>query len=74
VNAVRYKLLRVLEDEGDLAARALAERVGASPKAVGMVLMRARLDGLVRHRRRTGMHGLSERGRARLAWLRGETR
>jgi DNA-binding transcriptional ArsR family regulator len=71
VNETRYRVLTTLEMQGKATARALAELLGARHEAVGMLLKRAREDGLVAYRRRSGRHCLSQRGHERLAWIRG---
>jgi DNA-binding MarR family transcriptional regulator len=71
MNDVRYKVLTTLEMQGNATARELAELLGARHEAVGMLLKRAREDGLLNYNRRSGRHRLSDRGRKRLAWLRG---
>jgi DNA-binding transcriptional ArsR family regulator len=71
MNDTRFKILSALEARGLATARELAELVGSRPPAMGMLLMRARRDGLVSYRRRSGRHRLSDRGRERLAWIRG---
>ena len=67
----RFKVLTLLEIREKATARELAELVGARREAVGMLLVRSRRDGLVQYNCRSGRHRLSDRGRARLAWLRG---
>jgi transcription initiation factor IIE alpha subunit len=71
MNDTRFTVLSVLETQGKVTARELADLLGARREAVGMLLMRARKDGLVAYRPRSGRHRLSDRGRERLAWLRG---
>jgi transcription initiation factor IIE alpha subunit len=71
MNEVRYRVLSTLETQGTATARELAELLGTRHEAMGMLLMRARKDGLVAYRPRSGRHRLSDRGRERLAWLRG---
>jgi transcription initiation factor IIE alpha subunit len=71
MNDVRYKALSVLEAQGKATARELAELLGVRHEAMSMLLLRARRDGLTGYRRRSGRHCLSDRGRERLAWIRG---
>jgi DNA-binding Lrp family transcriptional regulator len=71
MNETRFKTLTVLETQGRATARELAELLGARREAVGMLLKRAREDGLLNYNRRSGRHRLSDRGHERLAWLRG---
>ena len=71
MNEVRYRALSTLEMQGVATARELAELLGARHEATAMLLMRARRDGLVSYRPRSGRHRLSNRGRDRLAWIRG---
>lgn len=71
MNEIRFTVLTALETQGKATARELAELLGARREAVAMLLMRARRDGLVAYRPRSGRHRLSDRGRERLAWLRG---
>ncbi len=73
VNAMqdsRYRVLTLLEQEGPMAASAIAVHCKARREAVSMLLMRARQDGLALFDRRRGLHFLSQRGRDRLTWLR----
>lgn len=70
MNQSRFDILSVLEAEGPSTARTVAERVGSKRQNVAMVLCRARRDGLAFFDRRSGVHGLSQRGHDRLAWLR----
>jgi transcription initiation factor IIE alpha subunit len=71
MNDVRYRVLSTLEAQEKATARELANLLGARHEAVGMLLMRARRDGLVNYRPRSGRHRLSDRGHERLAWIRG---
>jgi predicted ArsR family transcriptional regulator len=68
---IRFDALSILEGHGPMTARQLAEQLGVRREAAAMLLVRARRDGLVRYRRLSGRHRLSDRGRDRLAWLRG---
>jgi DNA-binding transcriptional ArsR family regulator len=67
----RFHALSLLENLGPTTAGELADVLGGRREAMAMLLMRARRDGLVDYRRRSRRHRLSDRGRARLAWLRG---
>ena len=71
MNDTRFTVLSVLETHGKATARELAGLLGARREAVGMLLMRARRDGLLHYTPRSGRHCLSPRGVERLAWLRG---
>jgi DNA-binding MarR family transcriptional regulator len=68
---IRFVVLTALERHGSATASELATVAGTRREAAAMLLLRARRDGLVRFHRRTRRHRLSERGRDRLAWLRG---
>lgn len=71
MNDTRYRVLTTLEAHGRATARELAELLGVRHESVGMLLMRAREDGLLNYNRRSGRHRLSDRGHERLAWIRG---
>jgi DNA-binding MarR family transcriptional regulator len=66
----RLTLLNLLAAEESATGRDLARRLGWTTARAGMAILRARRAGLVRRGGRG--YGLSDRGRARLAWLDGE--
>ena len=73
MNAVRFKLLTLIEQHGILGSRELAEHLGSTRRASAMLLLRSRRDGLLLYHQRSRQHYLSARGTARLQWLRGQS-
>jgi len=70
MNTQRLAVLTKIESEGELTSREIAETLSTTRRAISMLLLRARRDGLVVQGRCQGVHALSQRGRERLIWLR----